>query len=310
MSDLIPVVMCCDRNYAPYAAVASYSLCKHTRHDLKLIWLVPVADVPLIEPVLSRMADMSIRPMVIPVDGEHFAQWKQVGHNNLTSYFRLLIPDLLPEKKAIYLDADVLVLDDLGELFATDMQGALIGGVLDDGAYNKKFDVLSNSETYINTGVMLMDLDGLREHDFLLECSKLNDAHGHQTKFMDQCIINLYADNRKCLLDARWNFQALSNWTKYSDFQARFNQVKPAIVHYIGSAKPWQGWCNPPIAHGWQQHADEAMIPGLSVIPVTQLAQALELAKVLDINENFHQASQLKSQIIQTLMAPRSDLST
>jgi hypothetical protein len=41
------------------------------------------------------------------------------------------------------------------------------------------------------------------------------------------------------------------------------------------------------------------------VKPVTQLDQAIELAKVLDLNESFQQASEIKSQIIQALMATK-----
>ncbi len=305
MSDYIPVVFCCDSNYAPYAAVASYSLCKHTQHQLKLIWLMPSSDVPLAEPVLNRLGEMGMRPMVIPVNGEIFANWSQVEHISLTSYFRLLIPDLVPEQKVIYLDCDVLVLDDLAELFTTDMKGALIAGVLDDGGSSKHFETLSNSDTYINTGMMVMDLDGLRQNNFLHECTQIHHMYLPRLKYMDQCIINFYADNKKCLLNARWNVQVPPNWTSYASFQNKFEQIKPAVVHYIAAFKPWHGWCNPPIANVWRNYADEAKIPGLTVKPVTQLDQAIELAKVLDLNESFQQASEIKSQIIQALMATK-----
>jgi lipopolysaccharide biosynthesis glycosyltransferase len=305
MSDYIPVVFCCDRNYAPYAAVASYTLCKHTRHKLKLIWLVPVADVPLIEPVLSRLAQMGMRPMVIPVDAAPFAHWKQVGHISVATYIRLLIPDLVPEKKVIYLDADILVLDDLAQLFATDMQGALIGGVENySGNPNKTALPISLGERYINTGILLMDLDRLREDGFFNRCADINAQYSDDIQLMDQCIINIYADRRKHIFGTRWNFQIKPNLISQVDYQTKFEQIKPAIVHYIGSAKPWQGWCNPPIARLWQHWADQAKIPGVAVAPVTQVTQAMALAQALDLNGDFRQASQLKSSIIQTLTAP------
>lgn len=305
MSDYIPVVLCCDSNYAPYAAVASYSLCKHTQHPLKLIWLMPSSDVPLAEPVLSRMGEMGMRPMVIPVDGEIFANWSQFEHISLTSYFRLLIPDLVQEEKVIYLDCDVLVLDDLAAIFAADMKGALIGGVLDDGGSSHHFEALSNNDTYINAGMMVMDLVGLRQNNFLQECIQIQQLYSARLKYMDQCIINFYADNKKHILNARWNVQVPPNWTSYKAFQSKFEQIKPAVIHYIAAFKPWHGWCNPPIADVWRKYADEAKIPGAAVKPVTQIDQAMELAKVLDLNESFQQASAIKSQIIQSLMAAK-----
>src|SRR4051794_8787438 len=45
-------------------------------------------------------------------------------------WYRLLLPELLPDvARALYLDVDTLALDDLGPLWATDLDGAYVGAV-------------------------------------------------------------------------------------------------------------------------------------------------------------------------------------
>jgi lipopolysaccharide biosynthesis glycosyltransferase len=299
--DYIPVVLCCDSQSAPYAAVASYSLCKNSRHTLKLIWLVPDQDIDLIAPVISRLAEMGMRPKVIPVNAGMFSHWNQVGHHTVMPYARLLIPDLVAEDKVIYINSDVLVLGDLQPLFSIYMQDAVIGGVLD--LPEATTIPMSEGDQYINTGVMLMNLKCLREESFLAHCTHIHDQYRAQQTGVDQRVINVYADKRKHLLNARWNCQILANNTKQTQWQACLDQTRPQIVHFVGSVKPWMAWCNPSVASLWQDYAAQAKIPGLAIAPVTQIDQALALASVLDLNEDYQKASIVKDEIIQHLLA-------
>lgn len=50
------------------------------------------------------------------------------------TYGRLLLPKLLSNySRAIYLDVDIVVREDLGNLFAVDLKGNLVGAVKDYG---------------------------------------------------------------------------------------------------------------------------------------------------------------------------------
>lgn len=308
MAGKINVVLCCDKAYAPYAGVASHALCRHTRHDLKLMWLVPQDDVEAIEPVLRHLQSLGMRPMVIPVDGASFAQWSQVQHISLTSYLRLLIPDLVPEDRVIYLDCDTLVLQDLAELFSMDMQGHALAGA-EDVSGGQGIDIpMPDGEKYINSGVLLMDLAKLRQQCFLAACQQIYVVHASKLRWMDQCIINVYANEHggKLLLEQRWNCQVQANQTRRQDWQDRFERVAPGIVHYIGAAKPWQAWCNPAVAGLWQLYASESGVPGVQPHALERIDHAMELAQVHDMNGDYQQASQLKDVIIHSLHAQSS----
>ena len=53
-----------------------------------------------------------------------------IKHIGTPTYFRLLIPDLLDLDKCIYLDTDIIVREDLGELYNTPLDDCYIAGVL------------------------------------------------------------------------------------------------------------------------------------------------------------------------------------
>jgi len=302
MTNHIPVVFCCDKKYAPYAAVASYSLCRHSKSGLKLIWMVPASDLNDIRPIVNQMTKMGIGPKVVVVPEDRFDGWDTREYISLASYIRLLIPDFLDEEKVIYLDCDTLVLDDLKPLFALDMQGCSIAGVEDLSGRKDILVPLPTAATYINSGVLLMDLGMLRKDDFFKKCQHIYAEHSEKLRWMDQCVINCYLQGNVQLLDGHWNCQILPNWTVPEKRQAILRHTKPAIMHFLGAVKPWQAWCNPVIAKYWWQYANDSGLSPLPKVPVTHLGQSIELARVLDMNEDFLAASQLKDTIINQLM--------
>ena len=69
-------------------------------------------------------------------------------------YYRLRLPDLLPnEKKILYLDCDTLIYKDLTELYNYNINGKYFTGMLEPR---------NEIKNYINTGVMLFNLEELR----------------------------------------------------------------------------------------------------------------------------------------------------
>src|SRR5699024_10466175 len=91
--------------------------------------------------------------------------------NNLPTeaYFRLLLPELLPDvKRILYLDVDMLVLDNLGELYRTDLGNNILGVVRDFPFTNDKnswsyFLLGKFGNRYFNSGMLFMDFVELRE---------------------------------------------------------------------------------------------------------------------------------------------------
>ncbi len=257
MTQPLPVVFCFDASYAPYAAVATYSLFKNSFTPLKIYWIVPLNDLDNAKVIRNYLTRPNLEINIIASEDDRFSSWKQHGRISKATYLRLLIPTLLKEDRAIYIDCDTLVLKDLSSLYATDLGDFTIGGVLDPAGANSSRVPRSSSDSYINSGVLLLDLKLLREDNFIEKCEEINSMHHDTITWLDQCIINKYAENRKRLIDLRWNTQVFANGTSEKKWEEIIADRKPYVIHFVGGYKPWQKRCPTYISDFWWTYARE-----------------------------------------------------
>ncbi|NIZ47294.1 glycosyltransferase family 8 protein [Entomospira nematocerorum] len=124
--------------------------------------------------------------------------------------FRLLLPQLLSEEeRVLYLDADTIILDDLSELIQLNLEDRIVAGVADvevqniDGrerlAYLLQLDTSCNynqgiskivSHQYINSGVLLMNLEYWRQHAITERALQLMELPIKRWLLPDQDLIN------------------------------------------------------------------------------------------------------------------------
>ena len=115
-----------------------------------------------------------------------------VDYLSKMAYGRILIPELVPESRVLYLDADTIVDGNLDELFNIDMQGYPAGAVPD---YFGDF---------FNSGVMIFDNEKLRQTNFvhdLLEKGKTATVDN------DQTLLNEEFRNNYLVLPGKLNVQ-------------------------------------------------------------------------------------------------------
>lgn len=150
--------------------------------------------------------------------------------------FRLLIPDVVPTDidKIIYLDCDLLVNLDIRELWDVDLGNNILAGRFDNGighystyAFRLKFfgcDV----KTYVNAGVMVMDLRKLRALGSLcMMCLEWFDRYVQISPGWDQDVLNSLFVGKIKFLDAKFNVMNTPG------------VVSNCIIHMI-SSKPWK----------------------------------------------------------------------
>lgn len=174
------------------------------------------------------------------VDRRHFDAFPlPLEHITQEMYYRYLLPELLvDEARTIYLDVDILALGDLLPLWQWDLAGSPMGGVPDGKvetaefrAYKRKIG-MDEAATYFSSGVLVMDLEQLRQMDFGHRClertAKLLDA----LAWPDQDIINALLAGRILSLPARFNCTNPRGQLSPGE--------KPTIRHFANfSAKPW-----------------------------------------------------------------------
>ena len=152
-------------------------------------------------------------------------------------YSRLLIPYILPKyiEKVIYLDCDLLILDDIAELWKLNLDGFPIAAVQDGGLCeigdgwqipNYRELGLNPDFKYFNSGVLIIDLKTWREENFSEQIIKCTEENIEHVVKWDQYGFNVVFHGRWKELKHEWNF------FQYSSF-------RPKIVHFpMIKAKP------------------------------------------------------------------------
>ena len=138
--------------------------------------------------------------------GDSFAGAFEIRGISIPTYYRLLLSSLLPEcKSVLYLDVDVVVTTDLESLYSTDLSNSLLAGVKgvyqnQDAKYLNEIGVAPGE--YINAGVLLMNLEQMREEDLqprFIDLARCNYV------FQDQDVLNIACKGRIRYLDPRFN---------------------------------------------------------------------------------------------------------
>ena len=174
-------------------------------------------------------------------------------HITKETYLRLLAPDVLPRdiERIIYLDCDLIVLDDLRDLWRHDLGGRTLAAAPDypriaSVISPERFDLLGMpaGSTYVNAGVLVMDLIRWRREDVTRRLADYIARMGARLALHDQDAINAVLCDDISLLDCRWNVQTKlylcrrASWPQ--DHAATLTARRdPAILHFTGPQKPW-----------------------------------------------------------------------
>ena len=164
-------------------------------------------------------------------------------NGNYLAYFRLFIPNFMPRnlKMCLYLDTDMLALQDLRGLFALDLSGKVLAAVmdrLDVLVEHKTIDGLHDGGFYFNSGFLLMNLREWQRQGVQKGC--FDFLRDFKTLWHEQDALN-YAISRDkvLLLPLQYNlFFAYYHYTYkngYTRAQNTLALVHPAILHF----KPW-----------------------------------------------------------------------
>ncbi len=231
----INVCVACDDNYSRYAAVVIASILANAKDDDDLYFYIldgGISEVSRTKMLkLTTIRDCNIN--FVNIDDRLFDDYKNVkthSYLSLPAYYRLKAPSLLPEVgRIIYLDCDVVVNSSLDELFNMDLDGLAIGGVSDI-----KLSMRRRNPGYVNSGVLVMDLDNMRKNNIEQVFLDWTRENFEKIKTGDQEIINSALLGKIKLLSSKWNVQT-SNFTNRSSYEKR-----PNVIHYVGGQKPWK----------------------------------------------------------------------
>lgn len=238
------ILFCGDKGVCDGIFLSALSLCKYNRQPLHIVLLTASAEkrdaIPqsfaddLREALRERNKDSTVTLRDIT---EKFYACLPLA-NMQTRFTPLcmlrLFADGIPEipDKILYLDADVLCCADCSTLYDTDMTDFEIAGVPD--RYGKWFFGNVLRHDYLNSGVLLLNMQAIRQSGLFAKCRIL--CRDKRMFMPDQSALNKLAVKKK--LPAKYNEQGKPKTNTVLKHFTTFFKFFP-FLHAV-TVKPWE----------------------------------------------------------------------
>ncbi len=280
-----PVIACAtDDAYVPHCAAMLHSLLSHPEHA--------GAEVHLLHGE-GRLTDGLAAQLKRFVDTCGGAELQCHAVSDLqiarfptrqfheSCWYRILLPELLPHAdRILYLDSDLIVADSLRPLWNSNLDDCSLAAVM-----NPLYPFMSNravvklgldcAQDYLNSGVLLMNLERMRNEGLTEQIQSYAAAHPDNC-WPEQDALSVVLHGKWHRLHQRWNLQTTVFDVKPEALSVDAAEIQealasPAVVHYIGPQKPWTYLCTHPMkdlytAHRRQTPWSEWQLQGRSLL--------------------------------------------
>lgn len=295
------IVFTVDRNYVQHLCVTLKSILRHTNANLSVYIINKDLDEPDRQLIEENFIDDKVQIFFVKIDPNRlFRLGIDTNHLPVEVLFRLVAPELLPNsvEKAIFMDCDIIVLDDLAVLYETELEGNLIGAVVDVIYEAYRTLNLDSMLDYFNAGVMLIDVFAWRKQGFTAQTLKYASENAAMLRYADQDILNGVLRGAWKRLPQPWN--VITNLFENPNvFQEIFGEEqhglisgRPSLIHFTGDIKPWSFFSNHPYrdrydlyyrmctGFAWERRASFAC--GCALYLFGSSVNAIELSKKLE----------------------------
>jgi lipopolysaccharide biosynthesis glycosyltransferase len=261
-----------DEGYLPFALVVANSIANTTSRrrpvEYHILYCGPPEHwaIAKLEAFRRRGVQVVLHRLPNP--------WSDLGEVNgfpASTFLRAAVPDVLAShSRAIYVDVDLVVEDDLGELFDADLGDNPMGAVQcvltitaalmngrtwtvgrwgpTDIYFEQELGLISREQKlgYVQCAVQLLDLERLRAMRYSEAMGSLARQMRDRLGFVDQCATNKLLTGRLTLVDARWNIAPFALDAKHETHVPpelvaviRHQRTTRGILHF-GGQKPWR----------------------------------------------------------------------
>ena len=280
-NNVINIAYCFNDNYAEHSCVSMISVLEHTKSNIHFhIIESSVSDnmKNLIELSLSNYSNTEITyykynsdDIVLPVH----------AYITVETYYKLFLADILGDKveKLIYLDSDIIVLNDIKELFDIDMNNYAIA-MHPLSRKPDSFHILKARDLiYFNSGVLLINCARFRQlkiksnivrlsrqlysdYEKDVKNTKRPNAWNSEESILNY-LVNTAEQNICKSLDVKFNFPDAYHHERidhnerpypFENFRDAFRN--PTIVHYLGYGKPWNTFKEMSNSIYWKKYYD------------------------------------------------------
>ncbi|GAB4382606.1 MAG: glycosyltransferase family 8 protein [Elainellaceae cyanobacterium] len=270
----ILVACAADENYAMPLAVTVRSLVANLDPARRVVLFVLDGGI---KPSQKQRIERSLDPQKIEI------KWIQPSDDLLkdlpvsekypvSTYYRLLLPQIIPDhiQKIIYLDSDLIIQSDLGQLWDIELGNRSALAVQDichryvtrtNHINPKKYGIKDDCK-YFNTGVLVINLERWRTDNTAEKAIDIIRNNPEEMLFADQDALNIVLAGQWGELDPRWNqmhaVHDYQSWQESLYSEEVFQDVvqHPHIIHFTTPPKPWSKGCNHPEQKLFFQYLD------------------------------------------------------
>ena len=241
MNETIPIFFACNDRYVPYLDVAILSLIAHVSPRRQYHITVLKTDISAKNQAIIKKHQTEnvtiefydVAEMLAPVR----KTLPEMFYFSIDAYYRLFIETAFPQyDKAIYLDSDVILLNDIAELYETDVTGKLLAAVYEQNTdrspefTNYVEEIIGIPyNTYFNSGVMVMNLAEFRRQKVQETFLRMLTEYHFDSLAPDQEYLNVICHGQVKYLPTGWN--------KHSFPEPPQGELN--LCHYALSNKPW-----------------------------------------------------------------------
>lgn len=197
-------------------------------------------------------------------------------HFGESNYYRLFSSSILPNyiHRILYLDSDMIINGSINDLYATDIKDYAVAGIINPMTERQKCRInkyLNASDVYINTGVLLINLDYWRSYRVERAFVDFIEKDPQWILFVDQDVLNVVLKGKIKLLPIKYNLQNkflyrdkyLHKIMKNQYGELREARENPVVVHFTGADKPWMKHCEHPFRELFEEYQNKTEWKGV-----------------------------------------------
>ena len=272
MQTTIDILLCIDNKYVMPCGVTILSICENNKsYDIHFHIIENGVSEDNKKLLRRQVASYDKYISFYSVDISLLKGLPILNRFHISIYFRLLMADFLPcyIDRVLYLDSDLVVRGDIGKLWRINMDNIAMAAVLDqfcDDIRNYNRTKIMPLEGYINSGVLFINLNYWRKYNIGIKCIDWIESNKNEIEYPDQDALNAVLHDKIMQLPFEYNVQAFMYY-KPREILARTEYVKqmiaasmkPCILHYTLSHKPWCEGCEHPFANEFIAYKEKSL---------------------------------------------------
>jgi lipopolysaccharide biosynthesis glycosyltransferase len=243
------IVFCVDHNFIRPLAVSILSAIDNTPtpEDLHFLVLARGFSAEDEARLRSLTGQTGARIDIADIGDRDFAGLREWQHITNVMHARMMLQDFVPPhwKRAVYLDADVLVRGDITDLNRIDLDGKVLGAVEDDIVhvyFEANWPGQPNpleGQIIFNTGVLVIDLERWVTEEIGSQALALARDPVRCMTGTDQEALNTVVNGRWKQIDPAWNVMTHFYYRPRSrrKYESALQDVK--LRHFTSEYKPW-----------------------------------------------------------------------